>query len=103
MCLRLEELTSGMMVIIRKRDSVSGVYARREPKGLFQSKGNRITIIPNRTTALYMSTKESDESIELRRNGKEFSEVYYHFVLWDGRPVWVSSIDCYLEESRQWR
>lgn len=59
-------------------------------------------VIPDAAIALYVSSKLDELHEKLSRHdgpyGFQRKQRFYHFVLWEGRPVWVSSVDAHLEE-----
>lgn len=101
-------LKSGTLVTIFQTRMDGAIYARKSPEKLSGPRGKTmndivITTIPNGARALYMGSHEDDFNSALRAKGAGpygYSPVhlYYHFVLWEGRPVWVSSNECVLEE-----
>lgn len=101
-------LKSGTLVTIFQARLDGTIYARRSPEKLAGSRGKTmndivITTIPNGSRALYMGTQKDAFNSALRAKGAgpfgyTPARLLYHFVLWEGRPVWVSSGDCALEE-----
>lgn len=114
--MRSDKLKSGTLVTLNQTRLDGAIYARRVPEAI---KGPRsaknpttmanaaeaerviITTIPNGAQVLYMSTQEDAFNSALRANGTgpygyTPAHLYYHFVLWNDRPVWVSSADAEL-------
>lgn len=59
-------------------------------------------VIPDGAHVLYVSSKLDELHEKLSRLNGPFGfqrkQRFYHFVLWEGRPVWVSTVDAYLVE-----
>lgn len=106
--MKQSNLRSGMMVVLRQTKMDGNITGRRSPGGhgqVFSKRQENIVIhhIPNGSRALYMSTVEDAFNTALRAKGRgpygyTPVQVLYHFILWEGRPIWVASSECTLEE-----
>lgn len=102
------KLKSGMMVVLHQTRMDGSITGRRSPGGhgqVFSKRQENIIIhhIPHGSRALYMGTHADAFNAALRAKGRgpygyTPVQVYYHFILWEGRPIWVSSSECSLEE-----
>lgn len=102
------KLKSGTWVTLHQARMDGAITGRREPGGAGQPFSKRqeniiINYIPPGSRALYMSTVEDGFNTALRAKGRgpygyTPNQVFYHFILWEGRPVWVSSNEAVLEE-----
>lgn len=100
------KIKSGTMVVIRSLLD-RPIYARRRPESLRGPRSKAledlvVTTIPEGSRALYMGAQEDTFNTALRTKGRgpygyTPTNVYYYFVLWEGRPVWVSSSEADLE------
>jgi len=108
-------LKSGTMVtLIQKRENVP-IKARRRPEAMNSPRArwrkrwedddttheNYLYDVPRGSQALYVSSQRDDFRALMQGKAGPFGYkpgiVLYHFVLWDGKPIWVSSEDVELE------
>lgn len=97
--MRLIPIRRGIPIWARRTPRTINMLTRDESIG----EGIKLCDIPAGDKALYMSSKRDVVKDLLAGRGPgpygfRPGQVIFHLVLWNGRPVWVSSSDCELEE-----
>lgn len=99
-------LKSGTLCTVWQKNEGISIRGRKLPQAISSPRGVRpedivVCTVPAGAQVLYMCSQADSFNAALRGKGKGpygFTPVqlHYHFVLWEGRPIWLASGDCEL-------